>query len=77
MPVIQAESLKEPRRWPPGARPPTDPPEGGTMAEIAKATDWQNHSIRGFISGNVTKKMGLAVESSKNEAGERTYRIAK
>jgi hypothetical protein len=47
------------------------------MAEIAKATDWQNHSIRGFISGNVTKKMGLAVESSKNEAGERTYRIAK
>ena len=47
------------------------------MAEIAKATDWQNHSIRGFISGNVGKKMGLAVESSKNEAGERTYKIAK
>jgi hypothetical protein len=51
--------------------------EGATMAEIAKATDWQKHSIRGFISGHVTKKMGLAVESSKNEAGERTYRIAK
>lgn len=51
--------------------------EGATIAEIAKATDWQNHSIRGFISGNVTKKMGLAVESSKNDAGERTYRIAK
>lgn len=51
--------------------------DGATMAEIAKATDWQNHSIRGFISGNLTKKMGLAVESSKNEAGERTYRIAK
>ena len=48
--------------------------DGATMAEIAKATDWQNHSIRGFISGNVTKKMGLVVESSKNEAGERTYR---
>lgn len=51
--------------------------DGATMAEIAKATDWQNHSIRGFISGNLTKKMGLIVESAKNEAGERTYRIAK
>ena len=44
------------------------------MAEIAKATDWQNHSIRGFISGQLTKKMGLTVESSRNEAGERVYR---
>lgn len=52
-------------------------PKGATMAEIAKATDWQNHSIRGFISGNLTKKMGLTVESTKNEAGERTYRVAK
>ena len=51
-------------------------PKGATMAEIAKATNWQNHSIRGFISGNLTKKMGLAVESSKNEAGDRTYHIA-
>ena len=50
---------------------------GATMAEIAKATDWQNHSIRGFISGQLTKKMGLTVESSKNEAGERTYKITK
>jgi hypothetical protein len=50
--------------------------EGATIAEIAKATDWQNHSIRGFISGTVTKKMGLNVESAKNEGGERTYRIA-
>ena len=50
---------------------------GATMAEIAKATDWQNHSIRGFISGTLAKKMGLKVESTRNEAGERTYRIAK
>jgi uncharacterized membrane protein len=48
---------------------------GATMAEIAKATDWQNHSIRGFISGTVAKRMGLAVESTKNEAGERTHKI--
>jgi hypothetical protein len=49
--------------------------EGATIAEIAKMTNWQNHSIRGFISGTVSKKMGLAVESAKNDAGERTYRI--
>jgi hypothetical protein len=36
---------------------------------------WQNHSIRGFVSGHVTKKLGLKVESTKSEAGERTYRV--
>ena len=49
--------------------------EGATIAEIGKTTGWQNHSIRGFISGTVTKKVGLKVESLKNEAGERTYRV--
>ena len=49
--------------------------EGATTAEIGKATDWQNHSIRGFISGTLGKKMGLNVESAKNDSGERTYRI--
>lgn len=51
--------------------------DGATLAEIAKETGWQNHSIRGFISGQLTKKMGLTVESSKNESGERTYRLGK
>ena len=50
--------------------------DGATMAEIAEATSWQKHSIRGFISGNITKKMGLTVESTKTDAGERRYRIA-
>jgi hypothetical protein len=49
--------------------------EGATLAQIAKVTDWQNHSIRGLVSGHVTKKLGLKVESTKTEAGERTYRI--
>ena len=49
--------------------------EGATLAEIAKATDWQNHSIRGFVSGHVAKKLGLKVESAKSETGERTYRV--
>jgi len=48
--------------------------DGATLAEIAKATEWQNHSIRGFLSAQVGKKMGLKVESTRNE-GERTYRI--
>jgi len=50
---------------------------GATLAEIMAATDWQAHSVRGFISGSIQKKMGLNVESSKNSNGERTYRIPK
>ena len=47
--------------------------EGATLAELAKATDWQNHSIRGFVSGHIIKKLRLKVESTKSEAGDRTY----
>ncbi len=49
--------------------------EGATAAEIAKITKWQAHSIRGFISGTISKKMKLAVESFRNEQGERVYRV--
>jgi len=31
-----------------------------------------NHSIRGFVSGYVTKRMGLNIESTKSDAGDRT-----
>jgi len=50
---------------------------GATLEEIAKATDWQNHTIRGFVSGTLTKKMGLTVESTKNADGSRCYAIKK
>jgi hypothetical protein len=50
-------------------------PKGATLAEIMKATGWQAHSVRGFISGALGKKMGLAVESTKGKDGERTYSI--
>src|SRR5262249_43708688 len=50
---------------------------GATLAELMKATGWQAHSGRGFISGTLGKKMDLPVASVKNEAGERVYRIEK
>jgi hypothetical protein len=48
--------------------------DGASLKEIADATDWQNHSIRGFISGSLGKKMGLNIESFKRADGERAYR---
>jgi hypothetical protein len=50
--------------------------KGATLAEIMKATDWQAHSVRGFISV-AAKKQGIKIESAKNEAGDRVYRTAK
>ena len=50
--------------------------KGATLAEIMKATDWQAHSVRGFIS-TAGKKHNVKIESSKNESGDRVYRIAK
>ena len=52
-------------------------PKGATLAELAKLTGWQNHSIRGYLSGTVGKKMGLTVESARREDGERVYSISK
>ena len=48
---------------------------GATLAQIMKATDWQAHSVRGFISGALGKKMGLTVDSIRREDGERVYSI--
>jgi uncharacterized protein DUF3489 len=50
-------------------------PGGATTKELIKATGWQKHSLRGFLSGTVGKKMGLAVTSTKGEDGERSYSI--
>src|SRR5437879_195852 len=51
-------------------------PKGATLAEIQKATDWQKHSIRGFLS-TAAKKHGLKIESTKTEAGDRVYQTKK
>jgi hypothetical protein len=50
--------------------------KGASLAEIMKETDWQAHSVRGFIS-TAAKKHRIRIESAKNEAGDRVYKIAK
>ena len=49
---------------------------GATLAEIEKATGWQQHSIRGFLSTTM-KKHHIKIDSSKNGAGQRVYRVIK
>ena len=50
-------------------------PEGATVDEVARATGWQRHTVRGVFLGALKKKLGLSVASAKEERG-RVYRIA-
>jgi hypothetical protein len=78
-----AKSAKSPKK-PSGAREGTKAANflgllkrsgGATGKDLMKATGWQAHSVRGFISGVLGKKMGLKVASTKIEDGERRYSV--
>lgn len=49
---------------------------GASLEEMQKVTGWQVHSVRGFLSGTVRKRLGLKLQSSKAKDGERRYTIA-
>ena len=50
-------------------------PGGASLNEIMKATGWQAHLVRGFISGTLGKKMSLTVISTRTGDGECSYSI--
>ena len=50
-------------------------PHGASLQEIMQATGWQAHSVRGFVSGTLGKKMSLTVVSTKTGEGKRTYSL--
>jgi hypothetical protein len=47
---------------------------GATIASLVTATDWQRHSVRGYLAGVVRKKLGLNLVSERTDTG-RVYRI--
>jgi hypothetical protein len=48
---------------------------GATLKELMRATGWQAHSVRGILSAQVGKKMGLKVVSAKAGNDERRYSV--
>lgn len=50
--------------------------DGASIDEIIAATDWQPHSVRGFLSGAVKKRLGIDVISEKGADGVRRYYVA-
>jgi hypothetical protein len=49
--------------------------EGATLQQIMSLTGWQAHSVRGFVSGTLGKKLHLTVVSAKGEDGQRRYSV--
>ncbi len=49
--------------------------DGASIEEMMLATDWQQHSVRGFLAGTVKRKLGFSLTSSKSNGGVRRYRI--
>lgn len=45
-------------------------PDGATIADLAAAVGWQEHSVRGFLAGQI-RKIGYTLISQKGESGRR------
>ena len=79
---LAIEALPDPEPEPDAKRPSKQDeviamlqrPEGATVDEVASATGWQRHTVRGVFSGTLKKKLGLTIASAKEERG-RVYRI--
>jgi Protein of unknown function (DUF3489) len=52
-------------------------PQGASIEEMMQATNWRQHSVRGFLAGTVKRKLGFPLTSSKPDDGVRRYRIEK
>lgn len=50
--------------------------EGATLKQMMEATGWQRHSLHGAMSGGLKKKLGLKITSTKDNGGEKVYKIA-
>jgi Protein of unknown function (DUF3489) len=48
---------------------------GASLEQLQEASGWQAHSVRGFLSGTVKKKLGLALVSDTGKDGRKRYRI--
>ena len=79
-----AKSAKSPKQKARGAREGSKTAQvlgllkrsgGATITELSKAIGWQAHSVRGFLSGALGKKMGLTVASIKTDDQDRRYSI--
>jgi hypothetical protein len=50
-------------------------PEGASIAEIAEASGWLRHTIRGMIAGALRQKLGLDIASTKDSERGRVYKL--
>ncbi|MBX3598548.1 MAG: DUF3489 domain-containing protein [Rhizobiaceae bacterium] len=51
--------------------------KGTSVEEIMQVTGWQAHSVRGFLSGTVRKRLSLKLETDVGKDGARRYRIVR